>query len=71
MKLSRIFSITATSAAMLATTPAMAHTGGETASGLLAGLAHPFTGLDHLQAMLAVGILASQQKGRLRLSINP
>ena len=29
-------------------------------SGLAAGLAHPFTGLDHLLAMLAVGLWASQ-----------
>ncbi|MBB4843745.1 urease accessory protein [Paucibacter oligotrophus] len=36
--------------------------------GLLAGLAHPFTGLDHLLAMLAVGVWASQLwQGRARL----
>lgn len=32
--------------------------------GLLAGLAHPFSGLDHLLAMLAVGMWAAQQGGR-------
>ncbi|WP_432473944.1 HupE/UreJ family protein [Amphritea sp. HPY] len=69
MKLSPVFAITVTSAAMLATAPAMAHTGSETAAGLIAGFAHPFTGLDHLLAMLAVGIWAAQQKGRLQLSI--
>ena len=42
--------------------PAMAHPGhGETA-GFLAGLAHPFTGLDHLLAMLGVGIWGGQQR---------
>lgn len=40
----------------------------EQASGLLAGLLHPFTGLDHLLAMLAVGVWASQLwQGRARL----
>ena len=28
------------------------------------GFVHPFTGLDHLLAMLAVGLWASQQRGR-------
>jgi len=69
MKISSVFSIAATSVAMTATAPAMAHTGSETASGLIAGFAHPFTGLDHLLTMLAVGIWASQQKGRMQLSI--
>lgn len=69
MKLSPVFSISATSVAMMASAPAMAHTGSETASGLIAGFAHPFTGLDHLLAMLAVGIWAAQHKGRLQLSI--
>ena len=40
----------------------------EQASGLLAGLLHPFSGLDHLLAMLAVGVWASQMwRGRARL----
>lgn len=36
--------------------PALAHTGEGVAGGLLAGLRHPVTGLDHLLAMVAVGI---------------
>ena len=32
--------------------------------GLTAGLAHPFSGLDHLMAMLAVGIWGAQMGGR-------
>ncbi|WP_297773770.1 HupE/UreJ family protein [uncultured Roseovarius sp.] len=36
--------------------PALAHTGHGTASGLSHGLAHPLLGLDHLLAMLAVGL---------------
>lgn len=40
------------------TVPALAHTGvpGHDHSGLVAGLLHPIGGLDHLLAMLAVGI---------------
>lgn len=37
---------------------------GHGASGFAAGLAHPFTGLDHLLAMVAVGIWAVQNGGR-------
>ncbi len=50
--------------ACLATTPALAHTGAGAASGLSAGLLHPIGGLDHLLAMVAVGVLAAQQGGR-------
>lgn len=37
---------------------AIAHTGHPAPSGFAAGFAHPFGGLDHLLAMLAVGFLA-------------
>lgn len=36
--------------------PVMAHTGHGETSGLVAGLSHPIFGLDHLLAMLAVGL---------------
>ncbi|MEJ2228037.1 MAG: HupE/UreJ family protein [Alphaproteobacteria bacterium] len=36
-------------------TPALAHTGGPV-SGLYSGLTHPLFGLDHLLAMIAVGV---------------
>ena len=36
--------------------PAMAHTGHGDSSGLVAGLTHPVFGLDHLLAMVAVGL---------------
>lgn len=42
---------------------AFAHPG-HGASGLAAGLLHPFTGMDHLLAMLAVGLWAAQSGGR-------
>jgi len=41
-----------------------AHTLGAYDAGLVAGLAHPFMGLDHLLAMIAVGIWAIQLGGR-------
>lgn len=44
----------------LAAGPAAAHVGGGEAAGFLAGLAHPFTGLDHALAMVAVGAWAAQ-----------
>ena len=41
---------------MLATEPAIAHTVGASAVGFGAGFLHPLTGLDHLLAMVSVGI---------------
>jgi len=44
--------------ALLLPLATLAHTGGDphTHTGLVAGLMHPFTGADHLAAMLAVGL---------------
>jgi urease accessory protein len=46
--------------------PAAAHTGHDHGmlAGFSAGLAHPLGGIDHLLAMLAVGVWAAQQGGR-------
>jgi urease accessory protein len=44
---------------------AEAHTFGTQGAGLVAGLVHPFVGLDHLLAMIAVGIWAGLLGGRL------
>ena len=44
---------------------AFAHPG-HAQSGWLAGMGHPLGGLDHLLAMLAVGLWAAQQKGAAR-----
>ena len=41
---------------LMVAAPAMAHPGHDLPLGLMAGLAHPLTGADHLAAMLAVGI---------------
>ncbi|MEY3881926.1 MAG: hypothetical protein RIQ94_2722 [Pseudomonadota bacterium] len=43
---------------------AEAHTFGAEGAGLAAGFVHPFMGLDHLLAMIAVGIWAWQLGGR-------
>ncbi|MDH6158525.1 MULTISPECIES: HupE/UreJ family protein [unclassified Janthinobacterium] len=54
---------TATVAALyLLALPAMAHSGHGDSAGLLAGFAHPLTGLDHLLAMLGLGIWGGQQR---------
>ncbi|WP_026604214.1 HupE/UreJ family protein [Methylomonas sp. 11b] len=43
---------------------AEAHTLGAEGTGLISGLAHPFVGVDHLLAMIAVGIWAGQLGGK-------
>lgn len=47
---------------------ASAHSGGEAGYSLLSGLAHPLTGVDHLLAMLAVGLWAGLIGGRARIA---
>jgi urease accessory protein len=47
----------------LASGAALAHPGAHT-HGFEAGFSHPFTGLDHLLAMLAVGIWSARQSNR-------
>jgi len=46
------------------TNPALAHTGIGSVVGFTAGFGHPLGGLDHILAMVAVGILAAQLGGR-------
>ena len=50
---------------LLAPGLAMAHPG-HVESSLLSGLGHPLAGVDHLLAMLAVGLWAAQQSGAAR-----
>lgn len=51
-------------------TPALAFAHpGHGDSGIMAGLAHPVFGLDHLLAMLAVGLWAAQQSGTARWAL--
>ncbi|TWH76535.1 urease accessory protein [Azomonas agilis] len=47
---------------------AFAHPG-HMEQGFMAGLLHPLTGMDHLLAMLALGIWAALQKGSLRWAL--
>lgn len=48
---------------------ANAHTFGAYGAGFAAGAAHPFTGLDHLAAMVAVGLWAAQLGGNAVLRV--
>lgn len=55
-------------ALLLVPTLALAHPGhGD--NGLIAGISHPIGGLDHLLAMLAVGLWAAQQHGSARWAL--
>ncbi len=50
---------------LLAMTPALAHAHpGHAESGLWAGLLHPFHGIDHVLAALAIGVWATRVRGR-------
>ena len=44
--------------------PAFAHTGVSATTGLAQGFLHPLSGLDHVLAMVAVGLYAAQLGGR-------
>ncbi|MGE0612576.1 MAG: HupE/UreJ family protein [Hyphomicrobiales bacterium] len=45
-------------------TPALAHTGAGSTGSFMAGLGHPIGGLDHVLAMVAVGLWAALRGGR-------
>ncbi len=47
-----------------AATPALAHSGHGDTSGFVAGFLHPVGGLDHVLAMVAVGLFAAHLGGR-------
>ena len=57
-----IFSIVAL--LILGISPALAHVGHDVAGSFAAGLAHPFGGLDHVAAMIAVGVWAGLKGGQ-------
>ncbi|HVP31035.1 MAG TPA: HupE/UreJ family protein [Myxococcota bacterium] len=57
----RVAPVLLTILAVLLARSAFAHTGqGDVGSGFVAGFLHPITGLDHLLAMLAVGMWGAQ-----------
>lgn len=62
----RIATLSLAALALLLSTPsAQAHTGhGPASAGFAAGLAHPLSGLDHILAMIAVGVWAGRLGGR-------
>lgn len=56
-------------ASVLAAPGAIAHAPAEHGGALLAGIGHPLFGLDHLLAMLAIGLWAAQQGARESRSV--
>lgn len=66
--MTRIFvtRLVSTISLLLLAGPAVAHTGEHAWTGFVGGLAHPVSGLDHLLAMLAIGLWAGQQHGAAR-----
>jgi urease accessory protein len=60
--------ILSASALLFSPALALAHPGHDHA-GVMSGIAHPVLGLDHLLAMLAVGLWAAQQTGRARWAL--
>ena len=66
MNLKHTSTITRALSFALAFAPALAqaHPGGHHVTGFTAGATHPLLGLDHLLAMIAVGLWATQLKGR-------
>lgn len=61
MKLSRTLALAVLS---LFAGTASAHSGDHTVTGFAGGLTHPLSGLDHLLAMVAIGLWAAQQGSR-------
>ncbi|WP_287063035.1 HupE/UreJ family protein [Mesorhizobium sp.] len=62
----KIFARLGILSALAALTPslAFAHSGGAHVHGFFAGLQHPLLGMDHLLAMVAVGIIGARAGGR-------
>lgn len=52
----------------LVSAPAFAHTGAGPVDGFIHGLMHPLTGLDHVLAMIAVGLWAGLVGGKARIA---
>ena len=67
MTFQAIFKTAAVTGLALAGSSAMAHVGADGAAhpGLVTGFLHPVTGLDHLAAMLAVGVWSAMTTRRL------
>ena len=59
------------SLALLFSAPVWAHTGLHIGGGFASGMAHPFLGLDHMLAMVMVGLWAAQQQGVWQRMVPP
>jgi urease accessory protein len=62
--MNRPFIAALASAVMLAPTATLAHIGHGDTTGFMHGIAHPTSGIDHVLAMVAVGVLAARIGGR-------
>jgi len=60
----RLLAATFAAGAMLAPGAAFAHPGLDHIHGVASGFVHPFGGIDHVLAMVAVGVFAAQLGGR-------
>lgn len=65
-KTSRVSRYAIGSLLAVAATAAQAHPGH---GGLISGFAHPLSGIDHMAAMVAVGLWAARLKGRARWAL--
>lgn len=61
--------LAASAALSLVAVPALAHPGHLATAGFLDGAAHPLSGLDHLIAMVMVGVYGATIGGRARISV--
>ena len=59
----RLARLTAAAALLTIAAPAFAHPGHD-GPGLAGGLLHPLTGMDHLLAMVTIGLFAAMRGGR-------
>jgi urease accessory protein len=57
-------SFVAAVATLVFPTAAMAHVGAGSTASFMAGFAHPYSGLDHIAVMIAVGLWAALKGGR-------
>jgi urease accessory protein len=73
MRHARIVTVAALAAIAAGAAPALAHTGVGHSSGFFAGLSHPVGGMDHLLAMLSVGIWSAlvSKGGAWRIWVAP
>ena len=61
--------LTLTTGLLLAAAPALAHISAEHGSSLMSGLNHPFAGLDHILAMVSVGLWAAMSGGKAKFVV--